>query len=244
MDKKGFTLIELLIAVGILAVLAVATIIVINPAEFFRQSRDTQRISDLRSIRGAIDLYLVRGALPLTLNGATCVSGGVTYPQWRASVPTGTTMSSDQQPFVNSATSPQVPVQVANPRVVTGGGWISVDFTAMSENSPLVKLPLDPLNSAPAGSALIGPIDLRGVFLGTASGAYFYAYQCQGLTYEINANMESVKYSNGGLHDVESKDGGTKGRFEDAIDPVGQSLPDTFIADRIYEVGNDPGLDL
>ncbi|MFZ2414472.1 MAG: prepilin-type N-terminal cleavage/methylation domain-containing protein, partial [Minisyncoccia bacterium] len=40
-NKKGFTLIELLVVMGILGILMAVTILVINPAEYLRRSRDT-----------------------------------------------------------------------------------------------------------------------------------------------------------------------------------------------------------
>ncbi|MCX6736947.1 MAG: type II secretion system protein [Candidatus Parcubacteria bacterium] len=60
--KKGFTLLELLIVIGILAILSAVTILVINPAELLRKSRDTQRISDLGSINSAIAFYLTNAS--------------------------------------------------------------------------------------------------------------------------------------------------------------------------------------
>ena len=45
--KKGFTLIELLIVIAIIAILAVVVVLVLNPAELLRQSRDSQRLSDI-----------------------------------------------------------------------------------------------------------------------------------------------------------------------------------------------------
>jgi hypothetical protein len=55
---------------------------------------------------------------------------------------------------------------------------------------------------------------------------YNYQYACNqsATTFELNANMESTRYASSGTDDVESTDGGNV---------VG-----------IYEVGNDPGLDL
>ena len=51
---KGFTLLELLIVIGILAILAGVVVLVLNPAELLRQARDSQRISDLSTMRSAI----------------------------------------------------------------------------------------------------------------------------------------------------------------------------------------------
>lgn len=84
-------------------------------------------------------------------------------------------------------------------------GWVAVNFNQLSNGSPLSRLPIDPVNNT----------------------TYFYAYaHTTTTTYEVNANMESTKYSASGNSDVESntKDGGNN-------------------SDR-YEVGNDPGLDL
>ena len=62
--KKGFTLIELLIVIGILAVLATVTVLVLNPAELFRQARDSQRLADLGAVRGALGLYVTTVSSP------------------------------------------------------------------------------------------------------------------------------------------------------------------------------------
>lgn len=89
---------------------------------------------------------------------------------------------------------------------IDGTGWVNVNFTTISSGSPLARLPLDPTQTDP----------------------YMYCYKnsAANLTYELNANMESTKYTTGGTSDVESntKDGGNNNNF--------------------YEVGNDPGLDL
>ncbi len=86
--------------------------------------------------------------------------------------------------------------------VVTGTGWINVPFSSISSGSPLARLPLDPVNSS----------------------AFFYAFKVSTTVgaYEINANMESVKYSSTTASEVASaaKDGGnTAGWYE-----VGSSL--------------------
>ena len=87
---------------------------------------------------------------------------------------------------------------------VNGAGWVLVDFINISSGSPLSRLPIDPVNST----------------------TYFYAYACDGLSYELNANMESTKFAKDGGSDVESntKDGGDNNDW--------------------YEIGNDPGLDI
>lgn len=59
--QKGFTLIELLVVIAILGILAAILVLAINPAETQRRSRDTQRLSDLATIRKAIDLSVADG---------------------------------------------------------------------------------------------------------------------------------------------------------------------------------------
>jgi prepilin-type N-terminal cleavage/methylation domain-containing protein len=90
--------------------------------------------------------------------------------------------------------------------VVTSAGWVAVDFTAVSSGSPLARLPLDPINT----------------------GSLYYAAKVSSTVgaYEINANMESIKYSSTTASEVVSatKDGGNvAGWYE-----VGSSLAQTW----------------
>ncbi len=57
--SKGFTLIELLIVIGIIAILAVAVIIAINPGEQFRQARNATRDIHIDSVGKAILSYQI-----------------------------------------------------------------------------------------------------------------------------------------------------------------------------------------
>lgn len=56
--RNGFTLIELLVVVAIIAILALIVMLAINPVEMARRSRDSRRLSDLATLRKAIDLAL------------------------------------------------------------------------------------------------------------------------------------------------------------------------------------------
>ena len=56
---SSFTLVELLIVIAILAVLAAAVVIVLNPAELLAQARDSQRLSDISTLKNAVDLMIV-----------------------------------------------------------------------------------------------------------------------------------------------------------------------------------------
>jgi prepilin-type N-terminal cleavage/methylation domain-containing protein len=53
--KKGFTLIELLVVIAIIGLLATIAIISLNSAR--RNSRDTRRISDMKQLQTAMEMY-------------------------------------------------------------------------------------------------------------------------------------------------------------------------------------------
>jgi prepilin-type N-terminal cleavage/methylation domain-containing protein len=72
--RFGFTLIEILIVIAIIAVLASAVLIGLGPVQ--RQGRDARRISDLRQVQNALELYFAKcGYYPgTTQSGSTCGS--------------------------------------------------------------------------------------------------------------------------------------------------------------------------
>jgi len=54
-DKKGFTLIELLVVIAIIGILATIVLVSLNSAR--SKARDTRRISDIRQIALALEMY-------------------------------------------------------------------------------------------------------------------------------------------------------------------------------------------
>lgn len=122
-NKKGFTLIELLIVIGILGVLAAAVIVVLNPAELLAQARDSQRISDMDSVRTGVSLYLS--------DVSSSTFDGIGYAT--ASTTCGFTGG--------TCTLNQI-------YLVAGTGWVKVNFTEISGGSPFSVLPKDPTNNA------------------------------------------------------------------------------------------------
>jgi prepilin-type N-terminal cleavage/methylation domain-containing protein len=182
--RKGFTLIELLVVIAILAVMSVAVVLVLNPAELIRQGRDATRMSDLAAINSAISLLVADKPSASWSATTTCTFGT-----------TGMAVSATTTCAQNSSTS------------ILGTGWINVDFTQISSGAPLSKLPLDPDNgeSTASGKRCDGTLVPKCFYEYNASSSV-------GI-FKLYANMESTKYANGGSSDTESntKDGGTVG---------------------------------
>ena len=125
--QKGFTLLELLIVIAILAVLATVAVLVINPVEYLRQARDSQRVGDLSAVKGAIDLYLSTVSTPDLLVGISGTSA-------RCMIGTAT-------PFATACSTNAV-------QTTGGAGWVLVNLGLISGGSLLATLPKDPTNDA------------------------------------------------------------------------------------------------
>ena len=120
--KKGFTLLELLIVIGILAILSTTIVLVINPAELLRKARDSQRISDLNTMKTAIAYYVTEEGDPyIGDEGATYSDVGAVTCFGEADAASGFTTD--------------------------GNGWIPVKFNEMTGGSPIAALPSDPIGT-------------------------------------------------------------------------------------------------
>jgi type II secretory pathway pseudopilin PulG len=139
--RASFTLIELLIVIGIVAVLAVVTIIVLNPAELLKQSRDSNRLADLNVLNKALSVVEAE---------ARAASFGSTSTVY-VSVP-------DSSMTCANLVLPSLPAgysygcaPTSTLRSTNGTGWIPVNFDQISSGSPISALPVDPVNSTSTG---------------------------------------------------------------------------------------------
>lgn len=102
----GFTLIELLVVIGIIGILAILVLLAINPAEMQRKGRDATRLSDLTTVRKAIDLAIAEN---ITLSGTTAI------PQNAYSEPTTRTANNSTANYLNMDVSKYISVLPIDP---------------------------------------------------------------------------------------------------------------------------------
>ena len=117
---RGFTLVELLVVIAIVAVLAAVVVLIVNPLEMTRRSRDSVRLTDLQNIQQAINVALQenQGGTNRACNGAAG---------------TPATCRGDS---------------AAGTRITDGTGWVRVNLAAQSSVT-VPTLPIDPSNTAP-----------------------------------------------------------------------------------------------
>ena len=182
--SKGFTLVELLIVITILAALAAAVVVVLNPMELLAQGRDAQRMSDLKTTQEALLILVAQGLVPapslcvgsilvgtVTVNG--CNPGGICMVDPGAG---------------NGPFATQTCGAIHAIRAVDGTGWVDVSLTdTRVGGSPITILPVDPVNNH----------------------QFFYAYRADaaGGTFKLAGRLESLRYrrmmeDDGGIRNV------------------------------------------
>jgi len=182
---KGFTLVELLIVLTVVGTLAAAAVFIINPEELLKQTRDATRVNDLGNINRAISIFLSQ-SISGDLNG-TANDGDCINRHYTNIQPAG---------YVNSFSAGRALPQIDSDRKPDGTGWIPIDFTqTLVGVSPLSVLPIDSENT----------------------GELVYRYACNMTNgvreYELNAKLESIKYTSDTQFDRDGKDGGDKADF-------------------------------
>jgi prepilin-type N-terminal cleavage/methylation domain-containing protein len=214
-NQKAFTLIELLIVIAIIAVLATVVVLSLNPAELLRQSRDSNRLSDMATYKSAIGLYLAdQSTASLGSSNTTCYVSIATGSLYLAlpggyGTATGTCAAwmTGTYTLINNSTS----------RAIDSTGWIPVNFNAISSGSPLGQEPVDPTNVPGANTCSSSGGSLSNCGL-------FYSYVFSGTSFKTAAFLESTKYatSTANASSVEVTDGG--------------------VSNYVYESGSNPAL--
>jgi len=135
---KSLTFLETLITLTILSVISILVIGLLKPQETFKAARDTKRITSLKQIEKAIELYLTENQ-NLNLGSSTII-----YLSLPDNSPTCSTWI-NQLPTLPSGYEYRCS---ANPQNINGTGWIPIDFTNSSLVS-IASLPIDPINNPP-----------------------------------------------------------------------------------------------
>ncbi len=176
--KKGFTLIELLVVIAILAVLATATILVLNPAELLKQGRDSTRVSDMAALNSAIALW-IQDVKDTTTN-------------WPGSMVYNCTFSTTLPTAGGAGCTIN-----ANMTVNGTSGWVPLNLTLITSGSPLARLPIDPANGSGTCSRGSPPVC-----------EYAFAASSTVGVYEMDTQLESAKFNVGGGSHLTDMDGG------------------------------------
>jgi len=172
--KKGFTLLELLIVIGILSILSTTVVLVINPAQLLKKARDSQRISDLNTLKTAIAYYITETGSP---------SIGV--------INTTTTYSDVEGVACDSATA-----HTSNTFAVDNSGWIPINFGGMAGGSPIGALPGDPNPTAKDAS----PARYYTYMVGDVTNFTFLLTANMESTYYTTEGDGDVETNDGGNH--------------------------------------------
>jgi hypothetical protein len=112
-------------------------IITLNPSEILKQTRDTKRISNLKSINNALSIF--QATKPTTSTG----TANIVYISIPDSSSTCTNLS---LPTLPTGYTYQCSTST-NYKKTDGTGWIPVNFDSLDIGSPLSSLPIDPTNT-------------------------------------------------------------------------------------------------
>mgnify|MGYP003393765980 CR=1 FL=1 len=163
---RSFTLVELLIVIAILAILAAAVVIVINPGEMLAEARDSQRVTDIRSLKDAVDLFVLDNP-GVSLGTSQVIS--ISIPDTSA-----TCANISGLPTLPAGWSYRC-VTAANLKNLDSTGWLPINLTSIKGGSPIPYLPTDPQNDQ------------------ATTKYYQYIPGATASSYELTAMMESEK---------------------------------------------------
>jgi|SRR3989339_579442 len=139
-NLKGFTLIELIIVIAVIALLAAATFVAVDPAKRIGQARDAQRWADVTAIADAVSTYVADNT--------------GTYP-------TSTVTAGTYYAVMGYGAGGAASATCQNRTVTTLG----VSFGTNLVSTYLPTMPVDP-----AGSAIYGTVSTGYYFMKNAAG--------------------------------------------------------------------------
>jgi uncharacterized protein (TIGR02145 family)/prepilin-type N-terminal cleavage/methylation domain-containing protein len=196
---NGFTLLELLIVIGIIAILSVALVFILNPSETLKKARDSQRMSDLTTLKKAIEIYKTNERYPKLAGSDNTGCKGTTssdtnyvlasdkiyysYPSdiGGAGLSAINTLKLDGVTFTTGGANQVTKANLGN---VDNTGWLPINFASLQGGSPISSLPIDPVNTI-ADRTKPTMTDL----------VYRYICSEKTLGYEIDAVLESTAYT-------------------------------------------------
>ena len=188
---KGLTYIELLLVLGIFSFVMGIIGGIYKVQDYFKTTRDLQRLKDLSLINSALNFYF-QNANFVDPDGPYLENRGIdeSLPTIFVSVP------EEKEKFFETCYYYQnnkiyyiYQTNKNDYQKINGYGWIPINFLTINYPS-LTYLPVDPVN------------DLK-------SGLYYlYAFKRNPLKYEIAAFFESKEFQKNGIKDIVSKDGG------------------------------------
>lgn len=178
------------------------TILVINPAQYMKRSRDTNRASDMESIGKAINLLLASNVNPFSGLSSTNI-----YLSLPSDISPGNTICNTT--FTSSYDNTTVytfkcNATQANLKNADGTGWLPINLKDVG----LPTLPIDPLNTYTLNN--------------TQRDDHFFAFITNGSSFELDSKPEYMGYKNRDgfpLHnasatDLPVADGGDNGLYE------------------------------
>ncbi|MBI5306220.1 type II secretion system protein [Candidatus Wolfebacteria bacterium] len=194
--RKGFTLLELLIVIAILGILGTVVIFLLNPVETLKKARDSQRLSDLSTMKTALGIYMSSVASPALDNGtntncADSTGKKIWISYYSGNVTITATTSAGSSFATLAATS-----TTASSTLVDGTGWLPVNLGSLTGGSPISTMPVDPINTVAAATA--------------STTDFMYRYSCKKtpIGFEIDAQLESDYYTIGSASSTRGIDGG------------------------------------
>lgn len=179
--KCGFTLIELLVVIAILAVLATATVLILNPAELLKQGRDSTRVADIAALNSSISLW-VSDVLSTSGNWPSSATYNCTAGTTKPGGATGCTLN-------------------ANTTSTGTGSWVKLDFGLIAAGSPLSRLPLDPNNAGTCKGATSTTCQYA-FSASTTVGVYELNAQMESTKFYLSGSGDITSKDGGNMSDI------------------------------------------